>query len=58
VEYTWRQVTFFGNVENFTDVRQTKFGSLVSGPNNTPQFTEVWAPLDGFVFNTGFKVRL
>ena len=48
----------FGNIENFTDVRQTRYESLVSGPYNTPQFTEVWAPLDGFYVNAGFKVML
>lgn len=58
VEYTWKQFTFFGNIENFTNFRQTKFGSLKSSPNDTPQFTEVWAPLDGVVFNAGLKVRL
>jgi hypothetical protein len=58
VEYTWNQFTFFGNVENYTNFRQTKYGSLKSLPNNTPQFTEVWAPLDGIVFNSGLKVRL
>jgi len=58
VEYTWKNYTFFGNVENYTNVRQTNFGSLISAPNFTPQFTEVWAPLDGIVFNTGIKIRL
>lgn len=58
VEYTWKNFTFFGNVENYTNVRQTNFGSLRSGPNDTPQFTEVWAPLDGIVFNGGVKIRL
>ena len=58
VEYTWKNYTFFGNVENYTNVRQTNYGSLVSGPYLTPQFTEVWAPLDGIVFNTGIKIRL
>jgi len=58
VEYTYQNYTFFVNTENLTDVRQTNFGSMVSGPYNTPQFTEVWAPLDGFVINTGFKIRL
>lgn len=57
-EYTWKNFTFFGNVENYTNVRQTNFGSLRSAPYNTPQFTEVWAPLDGIVVNTGLKVRL
>lgn len=58
VERTWRNYTLFGNVENFTDVRQTNYGSLRSAPYGTPQFTEVWAPLDGFVFNYGVKLRL
>jgi outer membrane receptor for ferrienterochelin and colicins len=58
VEYIWKNFTFFGNVENYTNYRQTKFGSLVSAPNGTPQFTEVWAPLDGIVFNYGLKIRL
>jgi outer membrane receptor for ferrienterochelin and colicin len=58
VEYTQNNYTFFGNIENYTNIRQTKYGSLVSGPNATPQFTEVWAPLDGIVLNTGIKIRL
>lgn len=58
VERTWKNFTFFGNVENITDVRQTRYESLVSAPYGTPQFTEVWAPLDGFVFNFGLKIRL
>ncbi|MFN9595599.1 MAG: hypothetical protein ACK560_02310 [Bacteroidota bacterium] len=57
-EYTWKQYTFFGNVENYTDVRQTNYGSMNSGPNDTPQFTEVWDPHDGIVFNAGLKIRL
>jgi hypothetical protein len=56
--WTRGDYTFFGNVENYTNVRQTNFGSLVSATNFTPQFTEVWAPLDGIVFNTGIKIRL
>ena len=58
VEYTWENLTLFLNIENYTDVRQTNFGSIRSNPNNTPQFTEVWAPLDGIVYNTGIKIRM
>ncbi len=58
VEYTYKNFTFFGNVENYTNVRQTKYESLLSAPYSTPQFTEVWAPLDGIVLNTGLKIRL
>lgn len=58
IERTIKNFVLFGNVENFTDVRQTNYESLLSAPYNTPQFTEVWAPLDGFVFNAGIKIRL
>jgi iron complex outermembrane receptor protein len=58
IEYTNKQFTFFSNFENFTNYRQTKLESLNSLPYFTPQFTEVWAPLDGFVFNAGIKIRL
>jgi outer membrane receptor for ferrienterochelin and colicins len=55
VEHYYDKFTFFGNVENIFDYRQTSNNrSLVSAPNSTPQFTEVWAPLDGFVFNVSF----
>lgn len=58
IERTIKNFVLFGNVENFTNFRQTNFGSLVSAPDNTPQFTEVWAPLDGIVFNAGIKIKL
>jgi len=58
VEYTYKNFTLFGNVENFTNFRQTNFESLRSDPYDTPQFTQVWAPLDGIVFNGGIKIRL
>jgi outer membrane receptor for ferrienterochelin and colicins len=58
VEYTYKNYTLFGNVENFTNFRQTQFESLKSEPYYTPQFTQVWAPLDGIVFNAGIKIRL
>ena len=58
VEYTWKNFTLFGNVENYTNLRQTNFGSCKFPPFDTPQFTEVWAPLDGIFFNYGFKIRI
>jgi hypothetical protein len=36
-----KNYTFFGNIENYTNLRQTDFGSLKSAPYNTPQFKEV-----------------
>jgi len=58
VERTIDNFVIFLNAENFTDVRQTRFQSLESTPYNTPQFTDVWAPLDGFFFNGGLKIKL
>ena len=57
VERSFGPLVIFLNAENFTDVRQTRFGSLVSAPYQTPQFTEIWAPLDGYFFNAGIKYR-
>ena len=57
VERTIGPWVIFLNAENFTDVRQTRYGTLLSGPYQTPQFTEVWAPLDGYFFNAGLKYR-
>lgn len=58
VEKYYKSFTFFGNIENILNYRQTNQQSLLSAPNNTPQFTEVWAPLDGIVFNCGLKIKL
>lgn len=58
VERTLDRFVIFLNAENFTDTRQTRYERLTSGPNGTPQFTDIWAPLDGYFFNGGIKIRL
>jgi iron complex outermembrane receptor protein len=59
VERTINNFVIFLNAENFTDTRQTRYEpSLNSGPYDSPQFTDVYAPLDGFFFNTGLKIKL
>ena len=58
VERTLDKFVIFLNAENFTDARQTRYESMLSGPYNTPQFTDVWAPMDGFFFNAGLKIKL
>jgi iron complex outermembrane receptor protein len=57
-EKLWEKFSIFINFENFTDTRQTKFGSIYTGPITNPTFTDIYAPLDGFVVNGGFKIRL
>lgn len=58
IERTFGNLTLFVNAENYTDVRQTRYESLISSPNNTPQHTEIWAPLDGRFINGGAKLKL
>lgn len=57
-EKSWKRFSLFINLENFTDTRQTKFGSIYTGDINNPVFRDIYAPLDGFVANGGFKIRL
>ncbi|HAS42058.1 MAG TPA: hypothetical protein DCS93_16375 [Microscillaceae bacterium] len=57
-ERTLGKFSVYVNLENWTDTRQTRYESLVQAPYNNPRFTEVWAPLDGFIFNAGFKLKL
>jgi len=58
VERTIENFVIFLNAENFTDTRQSNYESLKSGPFGTTQFTEIWAPMDGFFFNAGLKIKL
>lgn len=57
-ERTIQNFSVYINLENWTDTRQTRYESLVQEPFNNPRFTEVWAPLDGFIFNAGFKIKM
>jgi len=56
VERTIDNFVIFLNAENFTDVRQSNVGDVLT--NGSPQFNEVWAPLDGYFFNMGLKIKL
>ncbi|HEX7239665.1 MAG TPA: TonB-dependent receptor, partial [Longimicrobiaceae bacterium] len=50
----------FLNAENLTDARQTRFDPLLR-PSRSPQgrwTTDVWAPLEGRVFNAGVRLEL
>jgi outer membrane receptor for ferrienterochelin and colicins len=58
IERTLGNFVLFFNAENITDVRQTRYENIRSAPYNTPQFTEIWAPLDGRFLNFGLKLTL
>lgn len=52
--------SIFLNAINLTDVRQTHFDPLIRpglGPGGNP-ITDVWAPLDGRIFNLGCRAEL
>ena len=51
-------LSMFLNFENFSDTRQTRFGTLYTGSKLSPDFSDIFAPLDGFVINGGIKLRL
>ncbi|MDR1865175.1 MAG: TonB-dependent receptor [Bacteroidales bacterium] len=57
-EKIWEHFSVYVNFENFTDTRQTKFGSIYTGTVTNPVFTDIYAPLDGFVASVGLKIRL
>ena len=57
-EYKFKHFSLFVNAENFTDTRQTRYESIYTGTLQSPQFNEIWAPTDGFIFNGGFKINV
>lgn len=58
VEKLWNKFSVYINFENFLDTRQTRFGSIYTGPITNPVFKDIYAPLDGFVANGGIKLSL
>lgn len=57
-EKIWGRFSLFVNFENVLDTRQTKFDSIFTGSIQNPVFRDIYAPVDGFVVNGGFKVKL
>jgi outer membrane receptor for ferrienterochelin and colicins len=58
VERRFGAARLFLNAENVLDTRQTEYDRLVR-PTQTPEglwVTDVWAPLDGRVFNGGVRI--
>ena len=47
----------FVNFENFTDKRQSRFSPLVLPPHENPEFPEIYAPTDGFIFSVGLIIK-
>lgn len=56
-ERTFEHFSLFVNAENFLDSRQTRFDPIYTGAIQNPQFKEIYSPIDGFIFNGGFRLR-
>jgi iron complex outermembrane receptor protein len=46
------------NCENLFNVRQTKLENTVIPPISNPTFRQIYAPLDGRVFNVALRIKL
>jgi len=58
IEKLWKHFSIFANFENFSDTRQTRFDTIYTGTITNPVFRDIYAPVDGFVLNAGFKIKL
>ncbi len=58
VERKWKAFSLFVNFENFLDTRQSRFEPAYTGTVQNPQFRDIWAPTDGFIYNGGVKISL
>lgn len=50
--------SFFLNFENMLDTKQSNYAPVVLGGVQNPRFSEIWAPMDGFIVNGGIKYTL
>ncbi len=57
-EKFWRHCSVYVNFENILDSRQTRYEQIYTGSIANPSFRDIYAPLDGFVFNGGVKWNL
>ena len=50
----FEDVGIYINFENFTDTRQSKFETIDLSISQSHSLIDIWAPMDGFIINTGF----
>jgi outer membrane receptor for ferrienterochelin and colicins len=56
-EKIFKHCSFFINLENFTDTRQSNYKNVVNGSHLDPTFDEIWTHTEGFVANGGIKLK-
>ena len=54
----FKHFSLIANLENVLDVRQSRQETLVIPPFNNPSFRQIYAPLEGRVFNLALKINL
>jgi outer membrane receptor for ferrienterochelin and colicins len=54
----FKRFSLIANLENVLDVRQSRQETLVIPPLNDPSFRQIYAPLEGRVFNLAVKMNL
>jgi outer membrane receptor for ferrienterochelin and colicins len=54
----FKHFSIIANCENLLDSRQTRYENIVIPPTATPTFRQVYAPLDGRVFNIAIRIKI
>jgi iron complex outermembrane receptor protein len=54
----FKHFSIIANCENIMDSRQTRFENIVIPPTDAPTFRQVYAPLDGRVFNVAVRIKI
>jgi outer membrane receptor for ferrienterochelin and colicins len=58
IEKSWKHFSLFINGEDLNNVKQTDFGPVYSGSLNSPDFFDIYAPMEGRTINGGIKIKL
>lgn len=53
-----KNITLVINGENLLDARQSRYETLYTGSRLRPQFSTLWAPIDGRVINLAIRFKL
>jgi len=54
----FKHFDLIANCENLFDVRQTRFENIIIPPISNPGFRQIYAPLDGRVFNVALRIKI
>ena len=58
VQKHFKHFSFIANCENILDSRQTRYENMVITSTDNPTFRQVYAPLDGRVFNVAIRIKI